>query len=158
MVDDQSEVPVGLQVVVSLAGGEVGAEAVAGVVQAEEREVGVGGEEEGSQAVETTSVVQPAVQANPVSWCSSCYLSLVFILNRSDFTTFRLARTRAGVGPLFSRDDPPGHWDCHLLTHQAGHQAGHPPDQGPATQHQRSDQILLIIFFIKYNFPLYCVL
>ena len=92
VVDHQSEVPVGLQVVVGLAGGEVGAEAVAGVVQAEEREVRAGGQEEGSQAVETTSVVQPAVQANPVSCCSCCYLLLVIILTRSDcLTTFRLA-------------------------------------------------------------------
>ena len=47
--------------------GEVWAEAVSRVVQAEERVVGPGGEEEGSQGVETTSIVQPAVQGHPVS-------------------------------------------------------------------------------------------
>ena len=40
---------------------EVGAEAVTGIVQAEERLVRRGGEEEGSQGIEGASIVQPAV-------------------------------------------------------------------------------------------------
>ena len=71
VVRHQSQVPVGLQVVIGLAGRKVGAEAVAGIVQAEERDVGTGGEEEGSQGVQTASVVQPAVQTNPVTDSSS---------------------------------------------------------------------------------------
>ena len=74
VVDHEPEVGLSLQVVVRLAGGEVGAEAVAGIVQAEERDVGTGGEQEGSQGVQTTSVVQPAVQTNPVTDCSSSLL------------------------------------------------------------------------------------
>ena len=46
---------------------EVGAEAVTGVVQAEERLVRGGGEEERSQGIPGASIVQPPVQGHPVS-------------------------------------------------------------------------------------------
>ena len=61
------ESPESLQVVISLSWREVGAEAVAGIVQAEERLGGRGGEEERSQRVKTAGIVQPAVEGDPVS-------------------------------------------------------------------------------------------
>ena len=46
---------------------KVGAEAVTGVVQAEERLVRGGGEEERSQGIPGASIVQPPVQGHPVT-------------------------------------------------------------------------------------------
>ena len=65
--------PEALQEVIHLAGGQVGAEAVPGVVQAHQAEVGTVGHEARGQQVEAACIVQPAVQCQPGP-CVLCVL------------------------------------------------------------------------------------
>ena len=62
VVEDTAGVAETLQEVIHLAAAQVGAEAVARVVQAEQGEVGTPGDQEGRQTVKGGRIVQPAVQ------------------------------------------------------------------------------------------------
>ena len=92
-----------LQEVIHLAAAQVGAEAVAGVVQADQGEVGAPRYQEGSQTVEGGGIVQPAVQSQPGGGRAGPWL---------------------GVAPLLGRQVSPGEGQEQLSTqHSAHHQS-----------------------------------
>ena len=107
-----------------LSRGQVGAAAVAGVVQAEEGVARTRGHQLRGERVEAAGVVQPAVQRQPLRAGSRTFATIVEIIISDSVTMSRLTcciLLGGGAGPLLARYDPPGHGHGHLPAHEARH-------------------------------------